>query len=71
MKTNWWLFNSKWKSNKWINHGSMNQTEIEPVITLDFILNRLFTYKMPYSINNLEKLQIVNNSKQLQNNKLS
>ena len=49
----------------------MNQTEIEPVITLDFILNRLFTYKMPYSINNLEKLQIVNNSKQLQNNKLT
>ena len=42
----------------------MNQTEIESIITRDFILNQLFKQIMPYSINNLEKLQNVNNSKQ-------
>ena len=45
----------------------MNQTEIESIITLDFTLSRLFKHKTPYSINNLERLQIVNNSKQLKN----
>ena len=28
----------------------MNQTEIESIITLDFILNRLFKYKISYLI---------------------
>ena len=41
----------------------MNQTKIEFIITINVKLNRLFKHKTPYSINNLEKLQIVNNSK--------
>ena len=33
----------------------MNQTEIESILTVDFIINHLCEHRISYSINNLEK----------------